>query len=216
MSKNLYQRLNSLMADVTSVFKGTEVSMGGGRGYSAVSHDDVTKLIHMPLVNNGIFVELGVISSKLSPLETISEYQGRQQVKTSYLAEVTVRATFVNVDKPDERFSVDSYAYALDSSDKAVGKAMSMATKYIYLKNLLLESTDEEEQRTFEKEHKPTASQKASSGNVTVTITPASTNGVGTTATVSSKSVESAPAVSRGSFRKNPAKSESSVPSGDL
>jgi hypothetical protein len=196
------------MADVTSVFKGTEVSMGGGRGYSAVSHDDVTKLIHMPLVNNGIFVELGVISSKLSPLETISEYQGRQQVKTSYLAEVTVRATFVNVDKPDERFSVDSYAYALDSSDKAVGKAMSMATKYIYLKNLLLESTDEEEQRTFEKEHKPTASQKASP-------TPSApvTNNV---AKLEEKPVEVAPVASRGSFRKNPAKSESSVPSGDL
>jgi hypothetical protein len=210
MSKNLYQRLNSLMADVTSVFKGTEVSMGGGRGYSAVSHDDVTKLIHMPLVNNGIFVELGVISSKLSPLETISEYQGRQQVKTSYLAEVTVRATFVNVDKPDERFSVDSYAYALDSSDKAVGKAMSMATKYIYLKNLLLESTDEEEQRTFEKEHKPTASQKASPA----ILTAASNNVDKLEQTV----VQSAPAASRGSFRKNSAKeaTTTTIPSGDL
>lgn len=212
MSKNLYQRLNSLMADVTSVFKGTEVSMGGGRGYSAVSHDDVTKLIHMPLVNNGIFVELGVISSKLSPLETVSEYQGRQQVKTNYLAEVTVRATFVNVDKPEERFSVDSYAYALDSSDKAVGKAMSMATKYIYLKNLLLESTDEEEQRTFEKEHKPTASQKA-----TPAISATVTNNV---AKLEEKPVESAPVASRGSFRKNPAKdvanSGATIPSGDL
>jgi hypothetical protein len=201
-SKNLYQRLNSLMADVTSVFKGTEVSMGGGRGYSAVSHDDVTKLIHMPLVNNGIFVELGVISSKLSPIETVSEYNGKQQVKTSYLAEVTVRATFVNVDKPEERFSVDSYAYALDSSDKAVGKAMSMATKYIYLKNLLLESTDEEEQRHFEKEHKPAPTKPLESPRPQATAAkPAE--------------VPQASTANRGSFRKNPV-ANTAVPSGDL
>jgi hypothetical protein len=205
MSKNLYQRLNSLMADVTSVFKGTEVSMGGGRGYSAVSHDDVTKLIHMPLVNNGIFVEIGVVSSKLSPLETISEYNGKQQIKTSYLAEVTVRATFVNVDKPEERFSVDSYAYALDASDKAVGKAFSMAAKYVYLKNLLLESTDEEEQRTFEKEHKPSAAAP--------TIPSVDKNKVPQAS--QEASAASSAAANRGSFRKNPAQS-TSVPSGDL
>jgi hypothetical protein len=202
------------MAEVTSVFKGTEVSMGGGRGYSAVSHDDVTKLIHMPLVNNGIFIELSVISSKLTPQEQVSEYQGKQQIKFSYLAEVTVRATFVNVDKPEERFSVDSYAYALDSSDKAVGKAMSMATKYVYLKNLLLESTDEEESRNFEKEPKApakplhTASQTAvGNGNVqTVTQKPQATL---------TKNPPIASTEPRGSFRKN-APITNNVPSGDL
>jgi hypothetical protein len=50
-----------------------------------------------------------------------------------------------------------------------------------------------------------------SSGNVTVTTTP-----VNNVAKLEEKPVESAPAASRGSFRKNPAKSESSVPSGDL
>jgi hypothetical protein len=201
-SKNLYQRLNSLMADVTSVFKGTEVSMGGGRGYSAVSHDDVTKLIHMPLVNNGVFIELSVVNSKLSPLETVSEYQGKQQIKTSYLAEVTVRATFVNVDKPEERFSVESYAYALDSSDKAVGKAISMASKYVYLKNLLLESTDEEESRNFEKDHKPVA--KPAEKPITLAT---QTNKV---------PPQVASTANRGSFRKNAAPAANSVPSGDL
>lgn len=48
-----------------------------------------------------------------------------------------------------------------------------------------------------------------SSGNITVTTT----NNV---AKLEEKPVESAPAASRGSFRKNAAKSESSVPSGDL
>ena len=46
--------------------------------------------------------------------------------------------------------------------------------------------------------------------NITVTTTPAQAS------VMANKPVESAPAASRGSFRKNPAKSESSVPSGDL
>lgn len=158
---NLYQRLNNVMKEVTTVFKGTEVSMGGNRSYSAVSHDDVTRLIHLPLVNNGIFVEIDIVDSKLKTFETISEYQGKSQTKISYLAEVTVQATFVNIDDPSQKFSVKSYAYAIDSSDKAVGKAESMAVKYIYLKNLLLESTDEEESRDYEignKQPKPAPS----------------------------------------------------------
>jgi hypothetical protein len=50
-----------------------------------------------------------------------------------------------------------------------------------------------------------------SSGNITVTTTP-----VNNVAKLEEKPVESTPAASRGSFRKNAAKSESSVPSGDL
>jgi len=194
-TKNLYQRLNAVMSEVTSVFKGTEVSMGGNRSYSAVSHDDVTKLIHMPLVKHGLFVEIDILDSKLTPMETVSEYQGKSQTKTSYLAEVTVQATFVNIDNPDERFAVKGYAYALDSSDKAVGKAASMAVKYIYLKNLLLESTDEEESRDFEKNHKPVSAPQQ-------------------------RQADPAPAASanRGSFRKNAATTvaAANIPSGDL
>lgn len=190
-SKNIYQRLNAVMQDVTTVFKGTDVQMGGGRSYSAVSHDDVTRLIHMPLVKNGIFVEIDVLDKKLSTIESVSEYQGKQQTKTNYLAEVTVQATFVNIDKPEERFSVKGYAYALDTSDKAIGKAESMAVKYIYLKNLLLESTDEEESRDFERINKSIRSDEPGARPVT------------NTAPTSEK--QSPPAASRGSFRKNPA-----------
>jgi hypothetical protein len=49
--------------------------------------------------------------------------------------------------------------------------------------------------------------------NITVTTTPAV---AATVVVTNNKPAEAAPAASRGSFRKNPAKSESSVPSGDL
>lgn len=196
MSKNIYQRLNAVMSDVTSVFKGTEVSMGGNRSYSAVSHDDVTKLVHMPLVKNGIFVEVDVIETKLSTIESVSEYQGKQQTKTSYLAEVTVQCNFVNIDDPKDRFSVKSFAYALDTSDKAVGKAQSMAVKYIYLKNLLLESTDEEESREYERNVRVAPKAEVSVQSTTAVNRPV--------AAEKAAVVNGTPA-SRGSFRKNPA-----------
>lgn len=149
---NIYQRLNSVMKNITTVFKGSEVNVSASRSYTAVSHDDVTALIHKPFADAGIFVEIDTTEAKVTPFEVRKEYNGKEQVNTNYLAEVKVKATFVNIDKPDERFSVSKYAYALDTSDKAVGKAESMAVKYIFLKNLLLESTDDEESRDYEKQ----------------------------------------------------------------
>jgi hypothetical protein len=43
----------------------------------------------------------------------------------------------------------------MDSSDKAMGKAYSMALKYCYLKTFMLESLDEEESRECESTYKP-------------------------------------------------------------
>lgn len=191
-TKNIYQRLNDVMKEVTTVFKGTQVSMGGSRSYSAVSHDDVTALIHDPMVRNGIFVEIDTESAEVSTIETKSEFQGKEQVKISYLAKVMVRATFVNIDDPKDRFVVRKFAYAMDSSDKAVGKAESMAVKYIYLKNLLLESTDDEESREFEN------GQKSSYRSAGAQSTPPKQ--VGALAEKAPEPVKEAP---KGSFRRN-------------
>jgi Ca2+-dependent lipid-binding protein len=200
---NLYQRLNKVMKEVTTVFKGSEVSMGGNRSYKAVSHDDVTSLIHLPLANAGVFVEISTTDSKITPIETKSEYQGREQIKISYLAEVWVQATFVNVDKPEERFSVKKYAYALDSGDKAIGKAESMAVKYIFLKNLMLESTDEEESREFERTNKLLS--KADNANKPAQASVAAQPASAPTSTAPAKTAVAQATASRGSFRKNAA-----------
>ena len=55
---------------------------------------------------------------------------------------------------PEEREVCKSFAYAFDSGDKAVGKAESMAVKYVFLKNFVLESTDNEESRDHENNFK--------------------------------------------------------------
>lgn len=155
MSKdlNLFQRINLVMKSVNSVHKGSTVEMGGGRSYTAVSHDSVTALLHGPITAAGIVAMPDMSDFTLETLETKSEYQGKVTVKVSYLAKIQASVTFINIDRPEEKITTKCYSYAMDTSDKAMGKAYSMALKYCYLKTFMLESLDEEESRSYENQY---------------------------------------------------------------
>jgi hypothetical protein len=150
-TKNLYQKMADIMKEVDTVFKGATISMGSGRSYSAVNHDDVARLLHKPLADAGIITKVSVEKVELTAGTKTNKY-GDQN--SEYRADVWVEVTFINADKPDEREVCKSFAYAFDSGDKAVGKAESMAVKYVFLKNFVLESTDNEESRDHENNNK--------------------------------------------------------------
>jgi len=78
---NLYQRLNSVMKEVQTVFKNVKVS-GYGAGYKGVSHDDVTALLHKPLVEAGIQTNINMVSPSLNPI------QGSQRVNRQRFADL--------------------------------------------------------------------------------------------------------------------------------
>lgn len=151
MSKNLYQKMASIMKEVETVFKGASISMGNGRSYSAVNHDDVARLLHKPLADQGIITKVSVEKAEISSREKTNKYG---DTALEYRADVWVEVTFINADNPQEREVCKSFAYAFDSGDKAVGKAESMAVKYVFLKNFVLESTDNEESRDHENSFK--------------------------------------------------------------
>jgi hypothetical protein len=151
MSKNLYQKMVNVMKEVDSVFKGANISMGNGRSYSAVNHDDVARLLHKPLATEGIITKVSVERVDISSRDKTNKYG---DVSLEYRADVWVEVTFINADNPEEREVCKSFAYAFDSGDKAVGKAESMAVKYVFLKNFVLESTDNEESRDHENNFK--------------------------------------------------------------
>jgi hypothetical protein len=136
-----------IMKEVQSVFKGATIQMGGNRSYSAVNHDDVARLLHKPLADAGIVTKVSVEKVEITSGTKTNKY-GDQSAE--YRADVWVEVTFINADNPEEREVCKSFAYAFDSGDKAVGKAESMAVKYVYLKNFVLESTDNEESRDHE------------------------------------------------------------------
>jgi hypothetical protein len=150
---NLQMKMVNIMSRVDSVLKGATVSTGkNSKAYKAVKHDDVAALIHPELVKEKIWCKVSVDDCDLVRNEREMKDAEGTYYKVDYLARVWVTVTFINAENPTDREECKSFAYAIDSGDKAVGKAESMATKYVYLKNFTLESTDEEEQRDDEEE----------------------------------------------------------------
>lgn len=170
MSVNLAQKMINIMGRVESVYKGARVSITQTSSYAAVSHDDVAALLHNELVEEGVWVKVSVIEASVSVQQkTKPGYSGAAAtVSNEYMASIKCRVTFINAEDPKDREEVDTFAYALDSGDKAVGKAESMAVKYAFLKNFTLESTDQEEEREgakYETIPKQTSAKEAQQSN---------------------------------------------------
>lgn len=148
--KNLFQKINEIQKQVKSVHKGSTVKINEKSSYTAVSHDDVTSLLHDPIADAGIVAMPRMETCELEVFEQTKSYQGQTSVSRNYLVKVWASVTFFNSDNMSEQFQTQCFAYAIDSGDKATGKAYSMAIKYCYLKTFMLESSDDEESRDYE------------------------------------------------------------------
>lgn len=142
---NLYQRLNQVMAELSYVQKTAHIQ-AGARGYSAVSHDHVTRLVREKFVKHGIFCKPTITNHSIEHYKVqIKNYE-----QDRYETKCTVEINLVNIDDPTDTITTTYFAHSFDNQDKSPGKAMSMAVKYALLKLLMLESGDEEEQRVEE------------------------------------------------------------------
>lgn len=151
---NLYQKILTVYKEVRSIVKDGEIEQGNS-SYLVVTHDAVTRALHMPLANAGIVCIPNLEICQNSDFEVSKVWNKETTVSKWYRADVKASITFVNADDPTDRFTSHSFAYAFDKSDKAIGKAYSMAIKNIYLKVFMLESVDHEEERELEKFDKP-------------------------------------------------------------
>ena len=133
--KNIYQRMTSIMADVSTVTK--EKKKVNGQ-YQFVSHDAVTALLHGQCVKHGVFVEPSVV----------------EMIKEGNRVTSKVQVAFVNVDEPEDRLVTYSYGEGIDSQDKGPGKAYSYAFKMALLKTFMLESGEPDNERSHE-EYRP-------------------------------------------------------------
>ena len=145
--KTLMQRINQVMKEVDSVTKGKTIRAGSS-SYDVVEHDDVTAALHTPFANHGIVAIHTVEQADVEQIKSIKRGSGSTTYEAQeYMAKVWIMTTFFNADDKTDSISVKSFAYAFDPGDKAIGKAYSMAVKYTYLKALMLESKDKEEDR---------------------------------------------------------------------
>ena len=131
---NIYQRILSVMDDLHFVQK--EDKRVNGQ-YTFVSHDAVSAAIHPLLVKHRIVVTPTVIDHTIDGNRTV----------------VNVEVNFVNADMPEEKITINSIGYGIDNQDKGIGKAVSYATKYAFLKMFVLETGDDPEQDLIE--HQP-------------------------------------------------------------
>lgn len=90
-------------------------------------------------VNNKVREALKDWRVLIVPKVTNHEKNGKETI-------VTMSADIINVDKPDDRMTVDGYVgYGIDNSDKGSGKAISYAYKYLLMKLFLMDIGDDEE-----------------------------------------------------------------------
>ena len=121
---NIYQRLNRVMEEVKYIQKGDKRV---NNQYRYVSHDQVSSALHEPLTRNGIMVIPNVLDMTQDGNRTTAK----------------VEISFVNIDNPQEKFSVVYVGYGIDQGDKGPGKAISYACKYALLKTFCLETGDD-------------------------------------------------------------------------
>jgi len=134
---NLYQRINEIRKKVDYIQKDKSVSTGGG-SYKAVTHDQVTAILRSHMTEYGVICVPNLVTSKAN--DKVGDAK-------QFRYDATYSFDFINMDKPEEKCTIIMEAHAMDTADKAPGKALSYAKKYAVLKLFEIETGEDEESR---------------------------------------------------------------------
>lgn len=148
---NIYQRMHRA-ASMISVLVKKNTCGSGSYGFKYVSHDDTVAKVRLAFQPCGILAIMSIVDSDLTIERVSKQSNGTTVEQLNFIAKVTAEMTFVNVDRPEDRFSVSIPSYAIDNSDKAMGKAISYAKKYgmIALSGLMLATGQDVDQDHIE------------------------------------------------------------------
>lgn len=145
-SKNIYQRMIAITAELSTVAKNLEVGYGQSK-YKAVGEADVLRAVKPLEVKHGVYsfpFSRQIVESGMIENEAVSN--GQKVVKKSLYERIETVYRFVNVDKPDEFIDITTYGDGIDPQDKSVGKAMTYADKYALLKAYKIVTGDDPDQ----------------------------------------------------------------------
>lgn len=124
---NIHERLFACMREAPTLEKDQFVQIRGEDAYGYISHDNVTAAVRPLFCKYGVMVLPTVVKTE----------------KDGNRLEVTVDISFINVEKPDDRITMTVIGHGCGNDDKNPGKALSYATKYAYMKVLMLNSGDD-------------------------------------------------------------------------
>tara|TARA_R110000782_G_C14819205_1_gene413788 strand:- start:9681 stop:10421 length:741 start_codon:yes stop_codon:yes gene_type:complete len=134
---NVHQRIIAIMRSLSYVKKGGRNEF---QKFNFVKHDDVTRSVREQLIEHGVL-----------SIPTITEsscIEITQKNAPSYLTTITMQCAFVNIDNPEDKFSVSGIGQGIDRNDLGPGKATSYAFKNILLKTFALETGEADNEET--------------------------------------------------------------------
>ena len=127
---NIYQKISEVMKKVEYLTKDDSVSFGTTK-YKAISEEKVTSTIREQLVN------IGIVILPVKQDATVTELM-RTDKSVNQRADVHTVYRIQNIDDTEDYILVESNGSGVDTQDKAVGKAMTYAYKYMLLRSFAI------------------------------------------------------------------------------
>jgi hypothetical protein len=127
---NIYQKISEVMKSIEYLTKDDKVEFGNTK-YKAISEEKVTGAVRKELINQGIVII--PISQECTVTELI-----RTEKSVNQRADVHTKYKIQNIDDVNDYIEVESNGSGVDTQDKAVGKAMTYAYKYMLLRTFAI------------------------------------------------------------------------------
>lgn len=146
--KNVHQRL----AEVRKIVPYLKKEQKGAQ-YSYVGSSDVLGSLHSKINEEGLILIPEITGHVLNAeAEEIPDKYDKTVMKKriTYLTELEMTMTWVNIDDPNDKISVKWYAQGVDiAGEKGVGKALTYGEKYFLLKFFNI-ATDKDDPDAFQ------------------------------------------------------------------
>lgn len=127
---NIFQKISEVMKAIEYLTKDDKVEFGQTK-YKAISEEKVTTAVRKELVKHGIVIIPIMQESTVTELiRTEKSVNQRADVHTKYRIQ--------NIDDVNDFIEVESNGSGVDTQDKAVGKAMTYAYKYMLLRTFAI------------------------------------------------------------------------------
>lgn len=133
----LAARLLAVMGEVGYIQK--QGKTDSGPKFSYVRHDDVVATLRPALIKHGIAFLASTEEKSIGCEQVGVTKSGAARYKTT----LVLTLTFVNVDNPEDQYSVSFPGEGVDTDDKGSGKALSYALKNGLLKMFMIEAGDD-------------------------------------------------------------------------
>lgn len=167
-TRNIFQRMAAITAELQTVAKNLVVETGKGKGYKAVSERDIIDAVKPLEEKHGVYsYPCGRKVLESQTLESVTEYADREgnvktTSKTTFFSRIETTYRFVNVDDPEDYIEMVTFAEGIDPQDKGSGKAMTYGDKYALMKAYKISTGDDPDQTaSTEENYKPVTNRKA-------------------------------------------------------